>query len=99
MNRPHATDPSTTGHSGPADWRRHSVLRLLDRLGLAKGKTAKLGGRVNPRLLELARDRAGVSTDSQLIELALGNLVMEDGFPEAFREARGKVGPEVDLTS
>lgn len=81
----------------PASWRRDNVLGLLDRLGMTRDKTAKLGGRVNPRLLALARERAGVASDSQLIELALGNLVIDDGFPEAFRAARGRIDPKVDL--
>ncbi len=78
-------------------WRNQSILKLLDRLGLAKGKTAKLGGRVNPRLLKLAREKSGAESDSQLIELALGNLVVDDGFPEAFRKVRGTVDPKFDL--
>lgn len=78
-------------------WRNQSILKLLDRLGFAKGKTATLGGRVNPKLLTLAREKSGAETDSQLIELALGNLVIDDGFPEAFRKARGTVDPKIDL--
>lgn len=84
-------------HQSPAAWRNHSILKLLDRLGLAKGKTATLGGRVNPRLLELAREKSGAESDSQLIELALGTLVVDDGFPEAFRKVRGTVDAKVDL--
>lgn len=80
-------------------WRNASVLNLLEKMGLTRNKTAQLGGRVNPRLLEMARERAGVDTDSQLIELALGNLVMEDGFTEAFRASRGTINPDLDLES
>lgn len=78
-------------------WRRDVIMERLARLGLSKDKTAKLGGRVNPKLLELARERAGAVNDSQLIEIALGNLVMEDGFSEAFRASRGSVDPALDL--
>lgn len=84
-------------HQSQSAWRNQSILKLLDRLGLAKGKTATLGGRVNPRLLELAREKSGAQSDSQLIELALGSLVVDDGFPEAFRKARGTVDSELDL--
>ncbi len=84
-------------HQSQVAWRNHSILKLLDRLGLAKGKTATLGGRVNPKLLKLAREKSGAESDSQLIELALGNLVVDDGFPEAFRKVRGTVDPKVDL--
>jgi len=80
-------------------WRNASVMNLLEKLGLTRNKTAQFGGRVNPRLLEMARERSGVDTDSQLIELALGNLVMEDGFAEAFRASRGTISPDLDLES
>ena len=89
----------TPDRTHPKNWRNANVMGLLDRMGLTKNKTVQLGGRVNPRLLELARERAGVETDSQLIELALGNLVMEDGFPDAFRMVRGTVSPDIDLES
>ena len=78
-------------------WRRDIIMERLARLGLSRDKSAKLGGRVNPKLLELARERSGAVSDSQLIELALGNLVMEDGFAEAFRAGRGTVDPSLDL--
>jgi hypothetical protein len=74
-------------------------MSLLEKLGLTRNKTAQFGGRVNPRLLEMARERSGVDTDSQLIELALGNLVMEDGFVEAFRASRGTISADLDLES
>lgn len=80
-------------------WRNASVFSLLEKMGLTRNKTAQLGGRINPRLLELARERAGVETDSQLIELALGNLVVEDGFAEAFKASRGTINPDLDLES
>lgn len=81
----------------PISWRRNLIMERLARLGLSRDKTAKLGGRVNPKLLELARERSGAVNDSQLIEIALGNLVMEDGFSEAFRASRGTVDPSLDL--
>ena len=87
------TDTQATSNS----WRNANVRDLLREKGLTRGKTAQLAGRVNPRLLELARQRAGGVTDSQLIELALGNLVMEDGFAEAFKASRGTISPDVDL--
>lgn len=80
-------------------WRNTNIMSLLEKMGLTRNKTAQFGGRVNPRLLKLARERAGVDTDSQLIDLALGNLVMEDGFSEAFRAARATISPDLDLES
>lgn len=78
-------------------WRRDLIMERLARLGLSRDKTAKLGGRVNPQLLELAREKAGAVSDSQLIEIALGSLVIEDGFADAFQASRGTVDPSLDL--
>ncbi len=78
-------------------YRRDVIIEGLASMGLSRDKTATLGGRVNPRLLEMAREQAGGVNDSQLIEIALGYLVMEDGFSEAFRSARGTVDPALDL--
>lgn len=80
-------------------WRNASVMKFIEKMGLTRNKTAQVGARINPRLLELAHQRAGVDTDSQLIELALGKLVMEDGFSEAFRAARGTISSDLDLES
>lgn len=79
------------------EWHHAIIVGFLERRGMTKNKTAQLGGRVNPELLALARKSAGVETDSQLIELALGNLVLEDGFQAAFRASRGTVSREIDL--
>lgn len=95
MNKPKNTKPDGPHHVRV--WRHKSVKDLIGRLGFTKNKTAKIGGRVNPELLKLARERAGAESDSQLIEMALGNLVIDDGFPETFRKARGTVDPNLNL--
>jgi hypothetical protein len=65
--------------------------------GLLSNKTARIGGRVNPALIEKAKRMSGVETDSDLIELALANLAVEDDFPRAFAEARGRIDSDFDL--
>jgi len=65
--------------------------------GLAGGKVQRIGARVNPELLRIATEATGVASDSAVLELALGNLVMEEGFPDAAKQARGQVAADVDL--
>ena len=77
--------------------RNAAIVELLERLGLTAGKTVTLSVQVNPMLLKLARQKSGAVSDSQLLELALGNLVADDGFPLAFTRSRGKVDPDIDL--
>jgi hypothetical protein len=74
-----------------------AVLGQIEEMGLSRDKGARVTGRINPKLLELARARAGAMSDSQLLEFALANIVIEDGFADAFTAARGKVDPTLDL--
>lgn len=74
-----------------------TVLEAADKAGLQKARTAKLTARIDPDLLAAARESAGVETDSELINVALATLAIEDGFVEAFRRARGTVDPDLDL--
>jgi hypothetical protein len=73
------------------------VLESLESSGLLGGKTESIAARVNPKLLRLAKRSTGLESTSALVELALANLVVEDGFPDAFARARGRVPADMDL--
>lgn len=77
--------------------RLEAVLSQIEEMGLSRDKGARVTGRINPKLLELARARAGAMSDSQLLEFALANIVIEDGFADAFTAARRKIDPTLDL--
>jgi hypothetical protein len=77
--------------------RTTTVLEAAQRAGLQKTRTAKLTARIDPDLLEAARESAGVETDSEVINVALANLAIEDGFVEAFMRSKGAVDPDIDL--
>ena len=66
--------------------------------GLVGGpKDAVIRGRVSTALVKAARKRAGVSTDTELIELALSNLALADDFGEKFLKRKGTIDPDLDL--
>ena len=80
------------------------MLRRFDRvlegvrvLGFLERKTESVTARINPDLLRLAKERAGIEANSALVELAIANLAIEDGFPEAFVRVRGRVPSDLDL--
>ena len=99
MPQKNLNTPQTAKASEPAPAKARflAVADAIKALGLSGGKTAKVGGRVNPELLRLAKSRTGVESDSAVLELALGNLVIEDGFPETFQKVRGTVASDIDL--
>jgi hypothetical protein len=73
------------------------VLEMMRGLNLMERKTETVTARINPDLIRLARERTGVEATSALVELAIASLVIEDGFPDAFLRARGRVPADLGL--
>jgi len=73
------------------------VLESMRGLHLLERKSETVTARINPELLRLAKERSGVETHSALVELAIANLAAEDGFPDAFARARGRIPADIDL--
>lgn len=89
----HPTDASET----PMKRRLALVLESMRGLHLLERKSETVTARINPELLRMAKKRAGVDANSALVELAIANLAAEDGFPEAFARARGRIPADLDL--
>jgi hypothetical protein len=77
--------------------RVHAVMQAAESSGLLGEKSARIGGRISPKLVEAAKRQTGIATDSDLIEFALANVALKDDFPEAFRKLNGTVDPTLDL--
>lgn len=75
-----------------------AVMAAAQRSGLLLEKSGRIGGRVSQALVEKAKARTGITTDTDLIEFALANIALEDKFAEAFKAARGTVDPDLDLS-
>lgn len=82
----------------PIKRRLAMVLESMRGLHLLERKSETVTARINPELLRLAKERAGVEANSALVELAIANLAAEDGFPEAFARARGRIPADIDLS-
>lgn len=74
-----------------------AVMAAAQRSGLLHEKSGRIGGRVSPALVEQAKARTGIKTDTDLIEFALANIALEDRFAETFKAVRGKVDPDLKL--
>lgn len=75
-----------------------TVMAAAQRSGLLLEKSGRIGGRVSQALVDKAKARTGITTDTDLIEFALANIALEDKFADAFRAARGAVDPDLDLS-
>lgn len=74
-----------------------AVMAAAERSGLLTEKNGRIGGRVSPTLVEKAKARTGIASDTDLISFALANIALEDKFSEAFKAARGEVDADLKL--
>jgi hypothetical protein len=74
-----------------------AVMESAKRSGLLEEKTGRIAGRVSRDLIEQAKARTGLTSDTELVEFALANLALEDNFAETFRKTQGTVDPSLKL--
>jgi len=77
--------------------RLKAVMSAAEQSGLLGEKSARIGGRISPALLEQAKKQTGIRTDTDLIEFALANVALEDDFADTFAKVRGTVDPALKL--
>lgn len=77
--------------------RFEAVMAAAGRSGLLDGKGGRIGGRISPALIEQAKARTGIQTDTDLIAFALASIAVEDRFAEAFKAVRGAVDADLNL--
>ncbi len=64
---------------------------------LGTSKNTRLSGRVSSELVEAAKQRAHVVSDTELIELALSRLALEDQFGASLVRRKGSVLRDLKL--
>lgn len=60
-------------------------------------KNTRLSGRVPSELIEAAKKRAHVTSDTELLELALSRLALEDDFGARLVGRKGSIAADLDL--
>lgn len=74
-----------------------AVMESAKRSGLLEEKSGRIAGRVSADLIEKAKARTGLTSDTELVEFALANLALEDNFAETFRKTQGTVDSTLKL--
>jgi hypothetical protein len=64
---------------------------------LGAAKNARVAGRVSAELVAAAKKSAGLASDTDLIEIALAKLALEDDFGAKLVRNKGSVPREVDI--
>jgi len=81
----------------PQPGRRDEVPRAADRQGLIGAKDKTIGGRVPSVLVEAAKARTGIQSDSELLLYALSKVALEDDFGSQLLARKGSVPRDVAL--
>jgi hypothetical protein len=74
------------------------ILTIAQERGLLSGsRTHVIRGRMPAALIEQAKRKSGIVSDSKLLEAALANLALSDDYAQWLLAQRGTVSPELDL--
>lgn len=74
------------------------ILTVAQERGLLSGsRTHVIRGRMPAALIEQAKRKSGILSDSKLLEAALANLAVSDDYAQWLLGQRGTVSPELDL--
>lgn len=60
-----------------------AAMKAAEHAGLLDGKSTQISVRISLALVEQAKKRSGIQSDTQLIEFALASLALEDDFGHA----------------
>jgi hypothetical protein len=80
------------------DRRIGDALSIAQQQGLLSGgRTLTVRGRMPSRLVEQAKKKTGISSDSKLLEAALANIVVADDYADWLLAHRGTISKDLDL--
>lgn len=78
--------------------RLHEIMAVAEQQGLLRGeRTRVVRGRMPEALVTRAKKRTGINSDTDLIEVALANIAVEDDYADWLLSRRGAVSREADL--
>jgi hypothetical protein len=78
--------------------RLDDALTIAEQQGLLSGsRTLTVRGRMPSLLVEQAKKKTGIESDSKLIEAALANIVVADEYADWLLAQRGTVSRDLDL--
>jgi hypothetical protein len=98
LTMPTHTASATETDERVARTRNRLVLEQARAVGLlGAAKNTRLSGRVPSELIEAAKRRAHVTSDTELLELALSRLALEDDFGARLVGRKGSIPADIDL--
>jgi hypothetical protein len=101
MNTPKITRPKAPVRrtsEGPKPAKLKDMLLIAQQRGLLRGtRTRMVHGRMPEALVNQAKARTGIKSDTDLIEIALANLAVADDYMDWLLSQKGTISPDLDL--
>ncbi|WP_292598884.1 hypothetical protein [Mesorhizobium sp.] len=80
-----------------ASLRRRTVIDTARQLGLLEGENGRIGGRIRRDLIAAAKEKSGITIDTELLEYALAKVALEDDFGVKLVRRKSRVAKEIKL--
>jgi hypothetical protein len=77
--------------------RRQAVVDTARQLGLLDGESSRIGGRIRRELVEAAKAKSGIASDTELLEYAIAKVALEDDFGTKLVRRKGRIAKDLDL--
>lgn len=77
--------------------RRGVVLKTAKDIGLLEGARGRIAGRIRKQLVDAAKTRSGIKSDTDPLEYALARVALEDDFGQKLIARQGRVPPDINL--
>jgi hypothetical protein len=77
--------------------RQSAILATARDVGLLAGTSGRIAGRIRKQLIDAAKARSGIRSDTELLEYALARVALEDDFGRKLVAREGRVARDLDL--
>lgn len=74
-----------------------AVMDDAEKQGFLETKESRITARLSRKMVDAAKLKTGIRSDSELVKYAIAQIATEDPFKKAFRELRGSIDPDIDL--
>ena len=74
-----------------------NILETAKDAGLLAGASGRIAGRIRKQLVNVAKARSGIRSDTELLEYALVRVALEDDFGQKLIARQGRVPQDIDL--
>jgi hypothetical protein len=74
-----------------------AVMDDAERQGFLETRESRITARLSRKLVDAAKLKTGIKSDSALVKFAIAQIATEDPFKKAFRDLEGTVDPDLDL--